>query len=160
MIDIRRPLLSNVQIYYAIAKESIEEMKIQTKTHSRPKPNRAKGQIKIFDPKQKGFKSALVTIVFCGICLDALLHLHIGKRLNRKSCKETDHQTYEQKLILLGCADVELLESCKHFRESRNELVHEKAYFDNGKIRVAQDEAEKSMTLLDGVCQFLKVKLN
>lgn len=148
-----------MRVFYAVAQESLEEMRFHTKKYSRPKPNGELGMINVLDPKQKGFKKAMITIVFCGICLDALLHLQIGTRLGVDECRRTDHKTYEDKLKLLGCEKKALLDACSQFRESRRKIVHEKAHIDNGKFKIAQREAEKSMATLDSVCQFLKVSL-
>jgi len=134
-------------------------MRIYEKQYSLQKLNGEVGRVNVFDPEQKGFKKALVTIVFCGVCLDATLHLYIGKYLGPDKCEKHDRKTYEEKLSLLGCADVSLLDSCKHFRLCRKEIVHEKAYLDKN-IRSAQNEAEKSMLLLNNVFDFLKNKKN
>jgi hypothetical protein len=65
--------------------------------------------------------------------------------------KKYDRQTYEQKLELLDCKDQNILESAARFRRTRIELVHEKAYQDDGEIRRAQDEAENAHALLTAV---------
>ena len=71
-------IFSNVRVLYAIAKESCVETKADEKKRVRPKANGEKGNIMTFDPHQTGFKYALITIVFCCACLEALLHLLIG----------------------------------------------------------------------------------
>lgn len=124
------PVFSNVRIFYAIAKESFHEMEVNEKEGKRPKPNGEPGYIITFDPNQKGFKNALVTIVFCGVCMEALLHLLIWKRLGHNECKKYDRALYEEKLRLLGCNDQALIDGCEHFRNCRREIVHEKACLD------------------------------
>ena len=79
---------SNVRIFYVIAKESFNEVKAEEKKHMRPKANREPGNIKTIDLDQKGFKAALKTIVFCGVCLDALLHRLIVERLGLDEWEE------------------------------------------------------------------------
>ena len=153
-------IFSNVRSFYAIAKESFNEVKAEEKKNTRPKPNGESGYIKTFDPNQKGFKNALVTIVFCGVCLESLLHLLIGKRLGPHECKKTDNHSYKEKVILLGCQDKAIIDGCEHFRKCRKEIVHEKAYFDKGGSRIAQTEAAKAIELLDSICQFFKIKLS
>ena len=153
------PVISNVRIFYAIAQESFHEMKFDWEKRVSPKPNGELGYIKRLDPEQKGFKAALKTIVFCGVCLDALLHLLIGKHFGREECKNTDKYTYEDKLAILGCTDYDLFDKCEYLRKIRKEIVHEKAYLDKGELRIAQREAEKSIASLDSICQFFEVTL-
>lgn len=157
--SINQIIYSNVRIFYAIAKESFDEMKAEEKKHMRPKANGEPGNIITIDLDQKGFKAALKTIVFCGVYFDAFLHLLIGKRFGSKECKNTDKCTYEDKLAILGCQDDKLFDACEYLRKVRNKIVHEKAYFDNKRIKIAQKEAEKAIQSLDSICQFLSIEL-
>ncbi len=148
-----------MRVLYAIAKESYGEMKADEKDRVRPKPNGEKGNIVIFDPAQNGFKCALITIVFSCACLEALLHLLIGKYFGRKECALTDKCIHEDKMAILGCKDDALFDAVESLRRARKEILHEKAYCDNGKIKIAQKEAEKSVISLDAVCNFFNIKL-
>ncbi len=101
-----------------------------------------------FDPKQTSFKQAMISIVFTGMWIEALMHLLIVEQHGEATFKKYDFKPYEEKLILLGCADDELLQSASHFQKVRKSLVHEKAYFDEGEILLAQMEAKNAHSLL------------
>ena len=68
---------TNVRFFYEIAKKSYEVMKADFDSHRRPKPGGEHGWILTWDPDHKSFKKAFVTIVFCGVWLEAMLHLLI-----------------------------------------------------------------------------------
>jgi uncharacterized protein YutE (UPF0331/DUF86 family) len=61
---------------------------------------------------------------------------------------------YEEKLKLLKIVDTEFLQRVERFRSTRNQLLHEKAFFDNGEIRVAEEEAELAIELVRYVSGF------
>jgi len=154
-----RLIFTNTRIFYSIAKESLAEMDVHFNADRRPKPNNEPGWIITFDPDQKSFKSALITIVFCGIFLEAILHLLIVKHNGIEIYKQYDHKTYEDKLKLLGCDDETIMKLCEHFRNARREIVHEKAHLDQKSLRIAQDEAKKSMELIDKVVAYFKLDI-
>jgi hypothetical protein len=80
----------------------------------RPKKNGEPGCIKTPDPERKSFKAALITIVFCGVFLEALLHLLIVDKKGVEEFKKVDKkESYEGKLSLLECKDTEIKKSCK-----------------------------------------------
>ncbi len=101
-----------------------------------------------FDPDQRSFKQAMVTIVFTGMWLEALLHLLIVREHGKDKFKEFDFKSYADKIRLLGCSDQKILDAAIKFQKSRKELVHEKAHFDTGVIKTAQDEADNAHQLL------------
>ena len=159
MINTKNIFLTNAKVFFSIAKESFDSMEADEKRNKRPKPNGEPGHILTSDPNQRGFKNALICIVFCGTFLEALFHLLIVARFGESGYKKHDRDTYEKKLELLGCKDQVLMDACKHFRDCRKEIVHEKAHFIQNKFRIAQDEARTSMKLLESICQFFDAEL-
>ena len=60
----------------------------------------------------------------------------------------------KRSLRRLGITDPKILDSCKHFRKVRNELLHEKA-FQQSEVRFAQIEARKAIDLIDRITHLL-----
>lgn len=89
--------------------------------------------------------------MFTGMWLEALLHFLIVEKLGKDESKKFDRKKYEAKLRLLDCRDEDLLRRIAQFRDTRNLLMHEKAHFDDGEIRKAQDEAENSHAILNDI---------
>ena len=89
--------------------------------------------------------------MFCGVYLEALLHLLFVEKHDKVFAKKHDNLTYEDKLSLLGCSDQSIFDSCKHYRKVRREVVHEKAHFDTKYIRKAQTEALLSIELVEKI---------
>ena len=143
-----RLVITNVEVYRAIADEAYQEMAQLLKAGRRPKEDGSPGWIITFDPNQTSFKRAMISIVFTGMWLDALMHLLIVRDHGEDKFKVYDRKWYEEKLTLLGCQEQGLLRRVKKFRESRKSLVHEKAHFDDGEIKTAQDEAENAHEML------------
>jgi hypothetical protein len=152
---------TNVRVFYRIAQESYEEMNIHLNSNRRPKPNGEPGYIMTFDPEQKSFKNAFITIVFSGIFLESLLHLRIVKKYGLEVFKEYDRKPYEEKIKLLGCSDQSIIELCKKYRDARREIVHEKAYLNNDAfLRAAQEEAEIAIELVNKVVAYFKLQID
>ena len=86
--NLNSPVLTNVRVFYKIAKESYEAMRDDLDSKRRPKPGGGPGWINTFDPDQKSFKDAFITIVFCGVWLEAVLHLLIVKQKGVEVFKE------------------------------------------------------------------------
>jgi hypothetical protein len=124
---------------------------------TRPKPNGEPGSIITFDPKQRSFKYSLIAIAFAEIYLDALLYIEGVKRLGKEAYKKIDRDHYEKKLIALGINDPNVIDSCKLFRKTRNELVHEKA-LEQTEIRAAQIEARRAINLIERITELLSDK--
>ncbi|MDZ4151761.1 hypothetical protein, partial [Methylicorpusculum sp.] len=80
--------------------------------------------------------------------LEALTHLLIVRDHGEDKYREYDRKIYEDKLRLLGVEDESLLAQVTEFRITRKELVHEKAFFDNGTIKTAQKEAKVAYDIL------------
>lgn len=138
---------SNVDVYAAIAEEAFADMERRTAEGRKPKAD-GKGWVISFDPTQKSFKSALVYITFSALWLEAILHLRITRLHGKSRSKTVGRKTYEEKLKILGVNDEELSCSLAEFRALRREIIHEKAFFDQNKFRVAQDEAQKVQQLM------------
>ena len=85
---------------------------------------------------------------------------HIGHaRLGAAAYKKVERKTYEEKLRLLGVTDVDILARCKHFREARNDLMHEKVMraeeLSATDFRFAQAEAACGVEFMQAVGQHL-----
>ena len=143
-----RLVITNIAIYKAIADEAHQEIVQLMESGHRPKPDGSAGWIKTYDPNQTSFKQSMVSIVFTGMWLEALMHLLIVKKYGKDKFRDYDRKTYEEKLQLLGCMDKKLLHRVFRFRRIRKSLVHEKAFFDEGEIKRAQDEAENAHEML------------
>lgn len=141
-------VVTNVRIYKQIADEAYEKMSEALNAGRRPKTDGSEGWIITPDPHQTSFKQAMVSIVFTGIWLEALLHLLIVQAHGEQVFEEYDRKkSYEDKLRKVGFDDQELLECVGKFRKARKCLVHEKAYSDTT-WETAQDAAENSHRIL------------
>lgn len=149
---------TNYQVFYRIAKESYAAMNESTNINRKPKPNGEPGYIITLDPEQKNFKHALITIVFCGMFLESILHLLIVKQKGLDTFNEYDRKKYEDKLRLLGCNEQSILDLCKQFRKARKEIVHEKAYINPDSLRIAQEEANTAVELIDKIVTYFKLE--
>ncbi|MEE9614005.1 MAG: hypothetical protein V3W31_03495 [Thermodesulfobacteriota bacterium] len=151
--------ISNLSVYYELAKESLAECQRLSKSQRRPKAGGEPGHIITYDPTAKSFKHALTAIVFSGIYLEALMFVEGRKRLEKRQYKKMDGQTYEQKLCALGITDAKVLSACAKFRKTRNDLVHEEAIdlslATKKKFRWAQDEAEHALDFISNISTLL-----
>ena len=141
-------VISNVTVYKAIANEAHQKMQALIDSGRKPKEDGSPSWIITYDPNQSSFKQAMITIVFTGMWLEALMHLLIVRSHGEEKFKEYDFKPYEDKLRFLGCSDQSTLERATKFRKCRKALVHEKAHFDDGEIKLAQDEADNAHELL------------
>jgi hypothetical protein len=151
-------IFTNVSTYRAIAIEAFEAMQELGEPGRRTKADGSPGWILQFDPKQKSFKQAMVAIVFAGMWLEALLHLLIVRDHGEEKFREFDFKPYEEKLRLIGIDDNAILEAAARFRVARKELVHEKAHFDAGETKTAQDEARNAYQLLVAIDTALHIR--
>ncbi len=148
---------TNAHIFRAIADGAYKKMLEDMEDSVRPGPDG--NRIIVFDPEQKSFKQAMISIVFTCIWLEAVLHRLIVQKCGKERfTKEFDKSLYEQKLNSLDCKDDDLLQNVQRLRKARNHLVHEKAYcqFDDtgkftGDLWVAQGEAENARAVMLGV---------
>ncbi len=148
---------SNVHIFYKIAQESHTAMTSNLDKHRTPKPDG--GFIIKLDPDQKSFKKAFITIVFSGIFLESVLHILIVQRKGVDTYKKYDRKSYEEKLKLLGCNDQRILGQCKHLREVRREIVHEKAYINTDSFLIAQKEADAAIEVVNNIVSYFDLKI-
>lgn len=152
---------TNVCVFYTMAQESYEAMNKHLNSHRRPKPDGEPGYIMTLDPEQKSFKNAFITIVFCGVFLESLLHLRIVKQCGVEVFRKYDRKSYEEKLNLLGCSDESITDLCRKYRDARRRVVHEKAYLDNDYfLHVAQNEAEVAIELINKVAAYFKLEID
>ena len=77
-------VITNISIYKAIAEEAYQNMVELMDAGQRPKPDGSTGWIITFDPKQTSFKQSMISIVFTGIWLEALMHLSHCKKIREK----------------------------------------------------------------------------
>lgn len=146
---------TNIEIYSAIATEAFEEMRKLDSKAIKPKES-GSGFIITYDREHKSFKNAMIVIVFTGMWLGALLHQEIVKKHGQAEFKKVDKKfNYEQKLKKLGFSDESLLSNVMLFRETRKELVHEKAFLESGNIKKAQEEANLANEIMRDIAQQL-----
>jgi hypothetical protein len=150
------PILpTNYSIYESIAREAFQDMKNSIDSGRRPKSDGSEGWIITYDPTHTSFKRAMVSVVFTGMWLEAILHLEIVKRFDESKFKDYDFKSYEEKLKLIGIEDIDFLNRISRFRKSRKELVHEKAHFDSGEIKSAQSEADNAFEIRNFLIEYL-----
>jgi hypothetical protein len=158
----RRFSLTNLSVYLSIATESLRKAKEIEAAQRLPRPG-GEGFIISYDPNRSSFKHSLIAIVLSGIYLDALLYVEGTKRLGRSEYVKIEKKHYEAKLQALGLNDADLIDACKRFRESRNDLVHEKA-LEQGSLatqpfRTAQKEAEDAVAFIIRISRLLRSRL-
>ena len=160
----RKPALSNVRIYRAIADAAYREMVEDMERNGLQERDGIPRVVKRFDPEQISFKQAMISIVFTCIWLEATLHLLIVGKYGRTRFGEIDRYPYERKLAVLGCGDTKLLGKAERLRKARRDLIHEKAHFEindegdfTGKLWTAQNEAENARAVLVGVERWLEL---
>lgn len=138
-------MLTNAEIYLAIAEEAFAGMKELEKASRSPKPNGEPGAIIRIDPEQKSFKKAMISIAFSAMYFEALIFLTAVARFGRPEALKIDRMFYEDRLQRFGIIDPSILSRAKSFRESRKDLIHEKAIeisdLDSSSMRFAQKVA-------------------
>lgn len=157
-------MISNLNVYLAIAEESLAESEWLEQSARAPKPDGEPGFIITYDPKQRSFKCSLIAITFAGIYLEALLYVVGVRRLGKSEYMKIDRKCYEEKLQSMGLTDSELLATCKRFREVRNDLVHEKAMevfeVTEAKFHIAQRQARDALSFVKQVAELLPLARN
>jgi hypothetical protein len=152
-------MFSNLKTYLTIAEDALAEAERLDAASRKPMPNGKPGFIMTFDPDRRSFKQSLIALVFAGVYLEALMYIVGTQRLGKDAYMKLDRKKYEEKLVGLGISDPELLSSCKRFRESRNDLVHEKAIeiekFSAAHLRNAQEEAKFGVDFVRSVANVL-----
>jgi hypothetical protein len=156
-------MISNVNIYRSIAEEAASESQRLDAAAKSPRPDGGDGHVVALDPQQSSFKRSLIAIAFAGMWLDALLFLVGVSRFGREEYLKIDkkRQSYEVKLSALGIADPSLLAQCTQFRETRNDLTHEKAIepheLDSTTLRRAQHESQAAVAFVSAIAARLGV---
>jgi hypothetical protein len=148
-------MISNIEIYLAIAMESHGEMNRLFSACREPKRDGSPGYIVHPDINRGSFKQALICIAFLGMYFEALTYLTARDRFSKTKALTIDGFPYEKRLEALGVTDPSLLQSAKQFREMRRDLVHEKAIhideIGTAKIHSAQDSANEAMAFIRSV---------
>lgn len=124
-----------------------------------PKADGQPGYIIRWDPDRRSFKSAMITVVFCGMVLDALLYMELSARRGRVEAARIDRRPHEKRLEALGITDAGILDRVAAFREARKDLVHEKAIeladLGSHSIYTAQAAADNAICLLRDIRKLL-----
>lgn len=148
-------VITNIDVYLAIAEEAHANMRADLAKSITPKPNGEPGYIMRSEPDRRSFKNAMITIAFAGMYLEALLYTTLQKRFARPDALKFDRLPYEERLKRLGITDPDLHNKIKAFREARRDLVHEKAVetanVEDQVMHVAQDTADSAMSLLQDI---------
>jgi hypothetical protein len=149
-------LMTNANVYFAIAEDAQAESERLAMLARRPKPDGDTGVIVTYDPDQKSFKNSLVAIVFAAMYLEALFYL-LGTRKfgSAKYNKEYDRKCLEDKLLLFALKDDDLRIATKRLRECRRNLIHEKADLTANVLHVAQDEGKHAIELVKTITEKL-----
>lgn len=149
-------LMTNANVYLAIAEEAQAESERLAKLARRPKPDGEPGVIVTYDPDQKSFKTSLITIVFATMYLEALFYILGTKKFSSvKYNKEHDRKCLEDKLPLFDLKDDDLRIATKRLRERRKDLIHEKADLTVNVFYAAQDEAKHAIVLVKTITERL-----
>lgn len=156
-------MISNANVYLAIAEQALMESKRLDEAARMPKPDGNPGFVVTYDPEHTSFKQSLIAMVFAGIYLEAWLYVVGVGRLGKDEYMKIERKHYEEKLQALGVTDIETLATCKRFREARNDLVHEKAIeplaIDETVFRTAQQEAEIAVSFVRYIVGLLRAPL-
>ncbi len=133
-------VITQVVTYWEIASENYEEsIRVLEKGK---RPNDDGGFIITYDPHRKSLKTALISIVFYGMWLEAALNLTIANNKGKSDLERVKMKTLDEKIKYLGCKDSYLIQRVKNFsKEIRGPIVHEKAHLDQEKFKIAQKEA-------------------
>lgn len=152
-------LLSNIDVYLAIAIEAHASMQAALARAITPKPNGEAGYIMRSEPDRRSFKDAMITIAFTGMYIEALLFIKLQQRFGRAEALKIDRRPYEQRLQSLGINNADLQNRLMLFRDARRDLVHEKALtvtdLEGHAIHEAQGTADRAMILLHDLRRLL-----
>ena len=118
-------IVSNLQTYLEIAKESYEESIKYLEKNRTLKPDG--GYVIKLDPDKRSFKNALISIAFSGSYIDLYLRLaYVVKNEDEPPREWKFNNPYHKKLKFLGVTDDHIIGLCEKFREVRNDVAHEK----------------------------------
>lgn len=154
-----RFILSNLHTFRELAHEALGESERLLKTHRRPRADGEPGYVITADPGRRSFKQALVAIAFAGMYLDALLRIEMIRRLGMSAARDLEFRSYEKKLTALGIGSDVLHARTTHFREVRNDLMHEEPIVEGENPRrmpeAAQDQARLAIDLIEDITRTL-----
>jgi hypothetical protein len=147
-------MISNRDVYLAIAEEAHAEMTRFFDASRKPKPDGSPGYIVTLDPSRGSFKQALICIAFAGMYFEALVYVTARTRLSKTKAAAIDSGPYEKRLEALGVTDLALLQAAQEFRAARRYLVHEKAILPteiaSEEFWMAQDVANNAIAFVRG----------
>lgn len=153
-------MITNLEIYLAIAEEAHSDMRAAMAKGITPKPNGEPGFVMRSEPDRRSFKQAMIAIAFAGMYLEALIYIVLQNRFGRTNALKLDRLPYEDRLKELGITDDDLHNRVKVFRDARKDLVHEKAVavadIGNQVRHVAQDAADNAMSLVHDLTGLLR----
>ena len=152
-------IVTNSRVYRQIAEEALQSAIAEMSTHRSPRDDGQPRQVIRYDPEQRSFKQSMVAVVFAGMYIESRLWIVGCQLLGRDAYRRLDQKAIEERLRPLGIDDASLIADCKAYRESRKDLVHEKAvpiHEDRSPLRVAQDEAKMAVQLMIRVDEALK----
>lgn len=149
-----RYILSNLNIFYEIAKDSYELAIQELENHRTPKTDG--GYLLTFDPKRKSFKNSLISISFSGSYLDLHLKISYMIKFNETPPKKWRmNNPYKNKLESLGITEKSLIDLCEKFSTARNDVSHEKPIIEGIESdfahETAQDSAKFGIELIEAV---------
>ncbi|WP_285607323.1 hypothetical protein [Geothrix edaphica] len=155
-------MITNLPTYLAIAEEAFaesERLEIGART---PREDGQPGFVIKYDPERRSFKQSLVAIAFYGMYLDALLFIVGGERLGKAEYKKLDRKKvpYKDRLIALGITDPSLLTLAQHFRDARNDMVHDEAFeiteIQGKPVHTAQKIAREGSEIVTQIAKILQ----
>ena len=141
---------SNVVSYKDIIDEAFSRI-LTLEENNVPKNDGSDGKIIKFDPNQQSLKQSMIVVVFAGMWLEAFFHQEIIKQKSKNQYSENSNKSYKEKLELIGISAPSILEKAVGFQKTRNDLIHEKVYFDRGEIKIAQTEAKHAYEIIEHV---------
>lgn len=149
-------IISNLSVYYEIAKEAYSESMELLSQYRKPKSNDEKGYILTPDPNRRSFKQALIAIAFSGSYIDLHLRIAYIKKHHEHPNKSWDRdKTYRQKIESFGIEKSEILDLFDKFKNDRNDVAHEKPVTSGienapkAKYSTAQDTATEGFMLVE-----------
>ncbi len=162
-------VLTRYREFYIIAKEAFHSMK--TLLDDAVEIRIIDGEISTIKSWDKGksYRQAMICTVFGVTFLEAYTHLKIVKTFGENSAISLDRKTLKDKFDKLGITDEEIINLSERVRDVRNMISHEKAYirhrelvdgkkYDSPYFSTAQDEAEKTIFLVDFVIEYFRDK--
>ena len=138
-------------MYREIAAESLRESEEFFEAHRRPRDDGSGGHVITVDPDRQSLKHSFIAIAFAGMYIEAALWLYGSRKLGVDKYRPIDRLELEKRLPPLGVNDKDLEAKLKDYRETRKDMVHEKAVpFSQvtTPTRYGQKEAKKSVELM------------